>query len=180
MASKPWENRLMEETAPEMTPFSRKSEGLSYSSSGQGSVEVRRNNITSKVSARPVAQNPPTRSSSSPSFASLYEETSSPSTSSASPSPTLVFSSSFKVGNSEEMIGTHKPSYMNLTASTKAKQRFLMEEFPCFSSPMAMPLSSADSRSCAGYNLSVNWSRDLYPPVSTSRCDGARSRRPRV
>ncbi|TXG68528.1 hypothetical protein EZV62_003463 [Acer yangbiense] len=98
MATKPWENRLLEEihTDPSemMTPFSRKSEDNTagmYSYSEQlDSVKVRRNNVTTKVLAKPpTTVGQITRSSSSPSSESPYDETS-PSTSSSSASLTPI------------------------------------------------------------------------------------------
>lgn len=185
MAAKPWENRLMEEMTPEMTPFSRKSEDCSYSSSGQDSVEVRRNNLTTRISARPPSENQLTRSSSAPSSESLYDETST-STSSTSASPTLVFSNSVKVEKIEQ-ISMRKPSYMNLTKSTKAKQRgckvssspnmqrYMTEELQFHN--MLMAFSTGDARSSADSNPSGNLSKDPYPPMSRYRYDGVRSRR---
>lgn len=182
MAAKPWENRLMEGITPEMTPFSRKSEDNS-SSSGQDSVEVRRNNITTRISARPLVENQLAQSTSAPSSESLYDETSASTSSSASPS--LMFSNSVKLEKTEE-TNMRKPSYMNLTESIKAKQRvskfsspnmqrYLTEEFPFNNKSMAF--SNGDNRSCAGSNPSVNFSKELYPPMSACRFDGVRSRR---
>ncbi|XP_062087714.1 protein IQ-DOMAIN 8-like [Humulus lupulus] len=187
MAAKPWENRLMEEMTPEMTPFSRKSEDLSYSSSsGQDSVEVRKNNLTTRITARAPSENQLNRSSSSPSSESHYDETST-STSSASATPPLVFGNR-KVENMEQ-ISTRKPSYMNFTKSTEAKlrackispspnvQRYMMEELQFHN--MSMTFSNGDTRSSAGsIPPSGNLSKDLFPPMSRSRYyDGARTRR---
>lgn len=175
----------MEEITPEMTPFSRKSEDVSYSSSGQDSVQVRKNNLTTRISARPPSENQLTRSSSAPSSESLYDETST-STSSTSASPTLVFSNSVKVDNADQ-ISMRKPSYMTLTKSTKAKQKackvssspntqgYMMDELKFHN--MSMTFSNGDTRSCAGSNPSGNLSKDLYPPMSRCRYDGVRSRR---
>lgn len=184
MASKPWENRLMEEITPEMTPFSKKIEHYSCSS-GQDSVDVRRNNVTTRISARPLIENQLiNRTSSTPSSGSLNDETSA-STSSSSASPCLMFSNSLKLEKEEE-TNMPKPSYMNLTASTKAKrrasrfsspivQRNCVEELPFRYRSMAF--SNSDTRSCAGSNPSGNLSKDLYPLLSTSRFDGVRSRK---
>lgn len=185
MAAKPWENRLMEEMTPEMTPFSRKGEDFSYSSSGQDSVEVRKNNLTTRISARPPSENHLSRSSSAPSSESLYDETSR-STSSSSASPTLVFSNSVRVENVKR-TSMRKPSYMNLTKATKAKQRackvssspdmqrYMMEELQFHK--LSMTFSNGDTRSSAGSNPSGNLSKDLYPPMPRCRYEGVRSRR---
>ncbi|KAL5579450.1 hypothetical protein UlMin_011892 [Ulmus minor] len=168
MAAKPWDNRLLEEVpslTPERTPFSRKSEDYSSSSSsGQDSVDVRRNNITTRISAKPLTENQLTRSSSSPSSEYPYEECSASTSSSSALSHTLVFSKSVNVDREEE-IDTRKPSYMNLTQSTKAKQRaynfsspnihkYLKDELQFQNKSMA--LSNGDTRSSAGSYPSMN------------------------
>ncbi|VVA24033.1 PREDICTED: IQ-DOMAIN [Prunus dulcis] len=178
MAAKPWENRLMEEiqSVPSaVTPCSRKSGdgivGFYPYSSEQNSVKVRRNNVSTRVSARPPTANPITRSSSAPSSDFLQDE-SSASTSCTSASPTLVFSNNLKVENGDE-TNLCKPSYMSLTKSTKAKQRtsncfdmqrFSMEEYHYHNKSMG--LSKGDTRSNCG--------SDLYPPISVGRVQRGR------
>ncbi|RXH67393.1 hypothetical protein DVH24_027540 [Malus domestica] len=71
MAAKPWESRLMEviQSVPsEVTP--------PYSHRTDGNVKVRRNNVTTRVSARPRTTNPITRSFSAPSSDSVQDDTS--------------------------------------------------------------------------------------------------------
>lgn len=157
MATKPWENRLIEEEVSsvpsETTPFSRKSQDFSCSSE-QDSVKVIRNNITTRISARPhTVLNQLARSSSSPSSESLYDG-SSASTCSTSASPTL------KMEGSEENY-IRKPSFMCLTKSTKAKLK-------------EMQLSIGDTSSSAGSNP---LGRELNPRTSTGRRDCLRLRR---
>ncbi|KAK9282044.1 hypothetical protein L1049_004956 [Liquidambar formosana] len=179
MAAKPWENRLMEEihsNPSEMTPFSKKSEdyfgGLTSSSSEHDVVTVRRNNVTTRISAKPPTLGQITCLSSNPGSESLYDDSSARSSSvSASPSPvsrnTLLMERRLESNAS-------KPSYMNLTESIKAKlrpckyniQRHLMEDSRFHQKSMA--LSSGDTRSggagsdpCSSDHLS----KDLYPPI---------------
>ncbi|KAM5579445.1 protein IQ-DOMAIN 1 [Rosa sericea] len=184
MATKPWENRLMEEvqTVPsEMNLYnSRKSgddiAGFYPFSSEQNSVKVRRNTVTTRISARPSqSMSPITRSSSTPSSDFLKDESSS-STSFTSASPTIASSNPTKVEESNMC----KPSYMNLTESIKAKkrssngqnmQRYFMEEYQFHSKA----LSNGDTRSInGGSDFSVNFCNDLYPPVSLGRAERAR------
>ncbi|KAF4398188.1 hypothetical protein G4B88_019909 [Cannabis sativa] len=191
MATKPWENRLMEDMPPEMSPFTRKVDEFSYSSSsGQDSVEVRRNNLTTRITAKPPppSENQLNHLSSSLSSESHYDETST-STSSRSATPPLVFRNR-KVGNLEQ-ISTRKPSYMNFTKSTEAKlrackassspnaQRYKMEELQLQFNNMSMAFSNGDTRSSAGsIPPSGSLSKDLFPPMSRSRYyDGVRTRR---
>lgn len=195
MAAKPWENRLMEEinsTAPssEATPFSRKSEDFSYSSE-QDSVKVRKNNITTRISARPhntiLNQLARCSSSSSPNSDSFYDESSASASTSTSASLTLVSSKNTLKMEGLEEINLRRPSYMNLTQSIKAKQRgacnfssenmqrFSVEEFQFHYK--SMDLSNGDTRSSAGSNPSVNLSKELYPPMSKGRHDCLRYRR---
>lgn len=178
MAAKPWENRLMEEiqSVPSaVTPCSRKSGdgivGFYPYSSEQNSVKVRRNNVSTRVSARPPTASPITRSSSAPSSDFLQDE-SSASTSCTTASPTLVFSNNLKAENGDE-TNICKPSYMSLTKSTKAKQRtsncfdmqrFSMEEYHYHNKSMG--LSNGDTRSNCG--------SDLYPPISVGRVQRGR------
>ncbi|XP_071724533.1 LOW QUALITY PROTEIN: protein IQ-DOMAIN 8-like, partial [Rutidosis leptorrhynchoides] len=143
MASKPWENRLMD---PEMT---RKSDDNSNSSE-MDSVNVRRNNVTTKISARPPQL----------SFSDEFSTT----TSSASLSPIPK-----STNNLQCLLGssTEKPSYMNLTTSTKAKLRANYQQH---SSSNDLLLQSHRNSS------SSNPSKDLYPPIPMGRHDLVTSR----
>ena len=98
MAARPWETRLMDATDAATPPTKHlKSPEV---------VKVRRNNVTTRVSAKP----PPDMSSSS----SGYDFNVSPgSTTPASVTTGLVSDNSSK----------NKPSYMSMTESTKAKRR---------------------------------------------------------
>ncbi|KAJ6416010.1 hypothetical protein OIU84_004747 [Salix udensis] len=158
MATKPWEDRLMEEfhTHSSEIPFSRKSEDniASFYSSKHDSVKVRRNNVATGILAKPP---PPVNhitpsSSSTPSSESQYNE-SSVSTSSTSASPIPV---------SIDMY-----SSQNIQRQTM-DDKFLMK---------SMELLNEDSMSSAGSNPSFHLSRDLYPPLPLGRHDEIRNRR---
>ncbi|KAL6134657.1 hypothetical protein ACLB2K_066885 [Fragaria x ananassa] len=177
MATKPWENRLMEEVQivpSEMNPYnSRKSgddiDGFYPFSSAQNSVKVQRKTVTTRISPRPSqSMSPKTRSSSTPSTDYLKDGSSS-STSFTSASPTAVVSSNPTKVEETDMC---KPSFMNLTESIKAKkrssngqnmQRYFMEEYRFHNKA----LSNGDTRSInGGSDFSANLCNDLYPPVS--------------
>ncbi|XP_059457585.1 protein IQ-DOMAIN 8-like [Corylus avellana] len=159
MAVKPWESRLMTDPS-ELTPLSRKSDEnvVNFPSHSLDYVK-------SRISARPLSVGQISCSSSAPSSESLYDE-SCASTSSTSTSPTI----------GESNLRT--PSYLNLTESTRAKQRAcgffphglqrpFMEDFVCHKKPMVF--SNADSRSIACSNPSVDLNKDLYPPAALVR-----------
>ncbi|KAL3735987.1 hypothetical protein ACJRO7_025011 [Eucalyptus globulus] len=182
MAAKPWENRLMEEThsrQSETTAFSRKSQDHHVSnhscSSEHDLVRVRRNNMTTKVCAKPPTSGQITGSSSDPISESLYGD----STTSASTSASLTPVSKVLMVERGEETKVYKPGYMNLTESAKAKQacrysyhdmqRQLMEELQYCNKSMA--LCSGDTRSISGSIQSMNFSRDLYPPIQFERQD---------
>ncbi|KAM7493452.1 hypothetical protein LguiB_028061 [Lonicera macranthoides] len=110
MAAKPWENRLMEQlhTSPSKTSTPPSKTNLYHSKSSEpGQVKVKRNNVTTRISAKP-----PPLSSSSPSSEFLYNESSASSSICTSTTPISTEESNYS-----------KPSYMNLTESTKAKKK---------------------------------------------------------
>lgn len=184
MAAKPWESRLMEENhmdPQETTPISRKSKdqllNLHSYSPDRDSVKAARNNVTTRISAKPLTSGQISSSSSAPSSESLDDE-SCASTSSTSASPTLASSNTLMMEPLEQS-NINAPSYMYLTESTKAKlraykylsqsmQRHFMEDFMFHSKPMVV--SNGDTRSSADFNCSVNLSRDLYStmPLGTT------------
>lgn len=176
----------MEEThsrQSETTAFSRKSQDHHVSnhscSSEHDLVRVRRNNMTTKVSAKPPSSGQITGSSSDPISESLYSE----STTSASTSASLTPVSKVLMVERGEETKVYKPSYMNLTESAKAKQacrysyhdmqRQLMEELQFCNKSMA--LWSGDTRSISGSIQSINFSKDLYPPIQLERQDRVRN-----
>ncbi|OWM79871.1 protein IQ-DOMAIN 1-like [Punica granatum] len=160
MASKPWENRFLAERTGD---FSTGSHSLS---SEFDSVKVRRNNMTTKVSAaKPPFLGPITSSFSDPISGSVYGETStSTSTSEASRTP--------MTGEST----LEKPGYMYLTESSRAKLRaykyanlhnmrsHLTADSQFCNKSMALS-SCGDTRSIADSNPNplVFFSQDLYP-----------------
>ncbi|KAE8671429.1 putative Grave disease carrier protein [Hibiscus syriacus] len=110
MAARPWESRLMEQSqsdpsVPTPPPKYCSDTQKTISPSEQCLVKVRKNNVTTRISAKPPHIGQATRSSSSPSSEFRFEESSA--------------SSSDKT----EKTSNRSPSYMNLTESTKAKQR---------------------------------------------------------
>ncbi|XP_021902947.1 protein IQ-DOMAIN 1-like [Carica papaya] len=193
MAAKPWEGRLMEEIhldQSDMTSFPRKSEdhsyGLGSSYPDYDSMNIRRNNITTRILANPPIVSQIVCSSSGPSSESLQDE-SFTSTSSTSPSTPAVSSNIHTVDMGEEHY-YQKPSYMNLTVSTKAKRK--PYRYSCLNSQKnmiedvqfqtkSMPLSNGDTRSTAGSDPLFSLCKDLYPPLPVARHDWIRNRRGR-
>ncbi|KAK7294365.1 hypothetical protein RJT34_17254 [Clitoria ternatea] len=132
MATKPWENRFMEEMyldSPGMTSLTSKSDDfvLPFNSDQQnGSVKAKKNGVTTRISTKPLTTTQSTPSSSAISSECMYDD-SPVSSSCTSGSPTLHCTNTM-VEATEEGNGC-KPSYMNLTASTKAK----MKAYRCYS-----------------------------------------------
>ncbi|CAL0305766.1 unnamed protein product [Lupinus luteus] len=179
MAAKPWENRFVEQSHAEGSdksktppPPSKKfvdslaTRSNSKPSSEPCSVKVKKNNVTTRISARPPSNvEQATRSSSS----------ASPSSPSSMCTSTTPFS-----GNTCDRTVYNcntRPSYMNLTQSTKAKHKTSnqmynrsqrqksMDEFQFLKK--AAFFSNGDSKSNAGSDHSNNFSRPLYLPTQT-------------
>lgn len=117
MAARPWETRLMDTadaaTTPPPPPHPPKH---LKSPETVDVIKVRRNNVTTRVSAKP----PPHMLSSSPG----YEFNESPGSSSICTSTTPASGTTGLVSdNSSSQANKNKPSYMSLTESTKAKRR---------------------------------------------------------
>ncbi|KAF7127963.1 hypothetical protein RHSIM_Rhsim11G0042700 [Rhododendron simsii] len=176
MAAKPWENRLMEKAqteSSEKTPPPKNcvdsKSGSRSKSSEPCSVKVRRNNVTTRISAKPPLFGQATRSSSSPSSEFRYGE--------SSGSPSICTSTTPVSGNTgmasdgTEEGNNRVPNYMNLTESIKAKQRNLsnriqrqsMDEFQFLRKSAAF--CNGDSKSITGFDASVNMSRPLCLPT---------------
>ncbi|XP_068647630.1 protein IQ-DOMAIN 6 [Aristolochia californica] len=173
MAAKPWENRLMEQahSDPSETPPVSKNFDEFYGSrtkaSELSSVKIRKNNVTTRISAKPPLMNLCSyRSSSNPS-SEFHCEESSPSSSSIGTStpmsgPTLVASE-----RTERTEGSNycKPSYMNLTESVKAKQRVCnlnrlqRQSLDDFHFSKKVNLNYGDTKSSTGSDPSVNLSK---------------------
>ncbi|KAI4337152.1 hypothetical protein L6164_015600 [Bauhinia variegata] len=179
MAAKPWESRLMEQSQIDVTdktktPPPKKPVDTLASSTSKSSepclVKVRKNNVSTRISARPPQVGQATRSSSSPSSEFRYDE------SSASSS---ICTSTTPISGTEDGSNS-RPSYMNLTESTKAKQmsnnlvhhraqrQQSMDEFQ-FSKRLAA-FSDGDSKSIAASDpSSINFSRSLYLPTHVGK-----------
>ncbi|XP_052209657.1 protein IQ-DOMAIN 6 [Diospyros lotus] len=163
MAAKPWENRLMEKvlTDPsEATPPSK----ICFDSSKSSetcSVKVRRNNVTTKISAKPPLVGQVTRSSSSPSSEFRYGESSA---SSSICTSTPVSGNTIMASERTEESNFSRPSYMNLTQSTKAKQRNLstriqrqsMDEFQFLNKSTAFSNGDLKSNACSDYSVDMS------------------------
>ncbi|KAL2517881.1 IQ-domain 6 [Abeliophyllum distichum] len=128
MAAKPWENRLMEqshadplETTPPSKTYTDSAKGNLSKLSEPSSVKVRKNNVTTRISAKPPRVGQTTHSSSSPSSDFRYDESSA--SSSIFTSTTPVSGNTMFASDRTEESNNIRPSYMNLTEATKAKQR---------------------------------------------------------
>ncbi|XP_025805627.1 protein IQ-DOMAIN 1-like [Panicum hallii] len=157
MATKPWETRLMERNHTD-SQFAKNCEDLNLAvskHSDASSVKIRRNNVTTRVAAKP----PSVLSASSSDF--VYEE-SSPSTSSVTPvSATTTILASEARSDSGHVGG---PNYMNLTKSAKARLNGCSSHRGSFQRQRSgdMPrvaLSPIDAQSNAGSEISVTSKR---------------------
>nr|XP_007136840.1 hypothetical protein PHAVU_009G078500g [Phaseolus vulgaris]ESW08834.1 hypothetical protein PHAVU_009G078500g [Phaseolus vulgaris] len=176
MAAKPWESRLMEQSQAEAlldkTPLPKKfEEPFVNSNSKPCLVKVKKNNMTTRVSARPPLVGQATRSSSSPSSEFRYDESSA--SSSICTSTTPISGNTCDRTDDSNGNAVARPNYMNLTQSTKAKlktssnhvysraqRQQSMDEFQFLK--RAAVFSNGDSKSTAGYDPSINLSRPLH------------------
>ncbi|OMO70748.1 IQ motif, EF-hand binding site [Corchorus capsularis] len=186
MATKPWERRMMDDqfytdNQSDDITFSRKSDDNIYSfhsgSSEHDFQRVKRNNMTTRVLARPPPMKTQTNSGSLSALSSetVYDE-SSTSTSSTSLSPITL-------EDNRNIHHTPKPSYMNPTQSIKAKQKAFGSS-PSNSRRRAiddlllnkksMSHSCDDTRSSAGSNPS-SFSREFYRPKQVAIHDSLRN-----
>ncbi|XP_074332919.1 protein IQ-DOMAIN 6-like isoform X2 [Apium graveolens] len=128
MAAKPWENRLMEkvhsdpsEITPPPKPYVDDSIKTNIFRSSEPSVKIRKNNITTRISAKPSLIGQTTRSSSSPSSEFHYDKSSaSPSFCTSTP---LSGYTNMASSRTDDNNSVSKPTYMNLTEAAKAKRR---------------------------------------------------------
>lgn len=114
-------------SAPPMATLPLKTETESLPSKNAKScepslVKVRKNNMTTRISAKPPIVHVTTRSSSSPSSEYRYDESSASSSFCTSTTP-VSGTTGLVSERTEESSNISKPSYMNMTESTKAKQR---------------------------------------------------------
>ncbi|XP_023536372.1 protein IQ-DOMAIN 1-like [Cucurbita pepo subsp. pepo] len=170
MAAKPWESMLKEQSRTdsiEVTPPPSKKciESIVPKHSivsEPGLVKIRRNNVSTRISAKPPSSGQ-ARSCSSPSSDFRYDESSVSSSicTSTTPASGNVFSSIERPENSSYS----RPSYMNPTESTKVKQktnshlshrvqRQSMDEYQFLQKSAGF--SNGDSKSSAGSDSSVN------------------------
>ncbi|MBA0703440.1 hypothetical protein Golax_015762 [Gossypium laxum] len=176
MAARPWETRLMEQSQAdpsEPTPPSKTcSESRKTTRPTEPcSVKVRKNNVTTRISAKPPHIGQGTRSSSSPSSEFRFEESSA--SSSICTSTTPVSWNTMPTSERTEKTGNSRPNYMNLTESTKAKQRaanhalrrIQMQSMDEFQLKKTAGLYDGDSKSSVGSDPTVHMSRPLYPPT---------------
>ncbi|KAE8687822.1 hypothetical protein F3Y22_tig00111008pilonHSYRG00237 [Hibiscus syriacus] len=167
MAARPWETRLMEPShsdPAESTLSKTCSESLSGKntrSSEPCSVNVRNNNITTRISAKPPHIRSVTRSSSSPCSEFHYDESSA--SSSICTSTTPVSGTTILPSDGTEESGS-RPNYMSMTVSTKAKQRggnhgfhrIQRQSMDEFQFKRSAALYNGDSKSSVGSDPSVH------------------------
>ncbi|XP_030945533.1 protein IQ-DOMAIN 1 isoform X1 [Quercus lobata] len=181
MAAKPWETRLMEqshtdplETTPPPKSCADSILGTHSKSSEPCYVKVRKNNVSTRISAKPPHNGQVARSSSSPSSEFRYDESSASSSICTSTTP-VSGNTGLASDRTEDSSSNCRPSYMNLTESTKAKQKTCsyqsyrvqtqsMDEFQFLKRSAAF--SNADSKSSAGSEpSSINFSKPLHLPT---------------
>ncbi|KAL7190454.1 hypothetical protein ACSBR2_022685 [Camellia fascicularis] len=114
MTGKPWKSRMIEESKATPPPIV----GSRASFSRLDYMKVKWNNLSTKITAKPLMSGQTTRSSSDPCSEFLFDE-STTSSSSLSNSETPGSSNTQMEGN----INDTKLNHMNLTMSIKAKQR---------------------------------------------------------
>jgi len=121
MAAKPWENRLMEKGI-DNPKESEGIQGICPKASDPGSVKIMKNNVTTRVSAKPPAMlhnhGSKTRSASSPEL--RCDERSA---SSSSLCTSTQISGAILASEKTEESSNSRPNYMNLTESIKAKRK---------------------------------------------------------
>ncbi|XP_010527048.1 PREDICTED: protein IQ-DOMAIN 1 [Tarenaya hassleriana] len=173
MAARPWETRLMEQQSKPETMEAKSCATVSASkhlkSPEPPLARVRKNNITTRVSAKPPQSG--TRSSSSP-CSEFTNQDESPASSSICTSTTpasrntgLVSDEMGSNENSSSKTNKARPSYMNMTESTKAKRRTnrvfrqSMDEFQFLKNSGLLSSPASDPPS-------VNFSKPLGLPTA--------------
>uniref|UniRef100_A0A164USV8 DUF4005 domain-containing protein n=1 Tax=Daucus carota subsp. sativus TaxID=79200 RepID=A0A164USV8_DAUCS len=154
-----------------MTPVSKHKQDYSVwpcsNSSESDSVKITRNNISTRISARPCITSPIIRSTSGP-CSELFYDDSSTSNSSASTFGTP------RSSNSQSERTTAKRNYMNLTESIKAKQRasnHLSRNVKDHATEKlqlrkkSSPLSKMLARRSSDCDMYSDDMEDLYPPL---------------
>ncbi|KAJ0755636.1 putative IQ motif, EF-hand binding protein [Helianthus annuus] len=167
MAAKSWESSDSHKVLSEKNLDDRSVKSCSYSTEHE-SLKIRKNLVSTRVSAKPFISSPLTHSSSTnPCSGSVFDDTASSTNSSTSTSETRLSS---KSGGKEGSVSVSKPSYMSLTESIKAK-RVSHGRKPS-------PLSKGVTARRSDTDLySAELGKDLYPPMFIDRYDEVRSRR---
>ena len=158
--------------SPDMTPVTSKSDHLvlPFNSDQQnGSVKSRSNGVTTRISTNSLTTSQSTPSSSAISSECMYDD-SPMSTSCTSGSPARPSNNNVTVEPTEE-TNACKPSYMNLTASTKAK----LKPCRCFSQNSktifmddCVSLSGVTRSSSGSYPSANTWKNLYATPLRTS------------
>ncbi|MED6175614.1 IQ-domain [Stylosanthes scabra] len=178
MATKPWESRLMEETnfdSLDMIPVSGKCDDVAppfNSHQQRGFSKARNSGMTRKISSKSLTTTQSTPSSSAVSSECMYGD--SPGSTSCT-SGSLPSINNVVVEEAAEDRSVNKPTYMNLTESTKAKlktcrfsspksKRLLMDD--CHSLGSRTEFLNGDNRSSCGSYPSVNSWKDPYATPS--------------
>lgn len=178
MATKSWEVRSMEELHRDTSEIAPKQKEY-YSvrpcsnSSEHDTVKIRRNNISTRISAKPTSTSPTAHSTSDTCSEFLYDD------STTSNSSASTFGTPGSSNNTLAEGNSAKRSYMNLTESIKAKQRgsnYLSHsienlQFHKKPSPLSKGLARR-SADCDLYYYSVDLGKDLYPPLHMDRYGG--------
>ncbi|KAJ9568294.1 hypothetical protein OSB04_004260 [Centaurea solstitialis] len=148
MAAKSWDNNSHNVSSEIKNSDDRSVKSCSYSSD-RDSLKIRRNLVSTRVSAKPSISSPITQSSSTnPSSGSMFNESTSSTNSSSATSETRVSSDS-----KERSVS--KPSYMSLTESIKAKRQ----------SKSGLSKGVTARKSADSDLYSSETGKDLYPPV---------------
>ncbi|KAL3511667.1 hypothetical protein ACH5RR_024384 [Cinchona calisaya] len=185
MATKPRESRLMEEfqtSSLDMTPVSTKYERNStvgsFSNSSENDVKIRRNNISTRISARSMINDKLTHTSSDPSSECLFDESTTTNSSSS------TFEGPGSNVTAVEGYGT-RPSFMNFAASVKDKQQRAsphqshsmqlrsLDNLQFCKKPSSFS-GSINRRSADSDLYSVQLCKDLYPPVKLGKYNHSR------
>ncbi|ONK69196.1 uncharacterized protein A4U43_C05F20350 [Asparagus officinalis] len=145
MAAKPWENRLMDQNPKNGGNVKE----ICQKFSEPCSVKIKKNNVTTRVSAKPPAmlynhgsKVPKVWSASSSEL--RYDESSASSSSICNSTP--ISGTTLLASEKTEESTNSRPNYMSLTESTKAKQKICKdsEYSPSFSSQLASAASWKD------------------------------------
>lgn len=169
MASKSWDNNSHNVSSSEIKNSDDRSvKSCSYSSE-RDSLKIRRNLVSTRVSAKPFLSSPITQSSSTnPSSGSVFNESTSSTNSSSATSETRVSSKERSVS---------KPSYMSLTESIKAKRQNYNYLSHDQKSKSGLSKGVTARKSADSDLYSSETGKDLYPPVFIDRYDEVRSRK---